>query len=93
MFCFYKRRCRDNFHAECAISHCRKGMRALPAKEDSNYLTPMPLDNQCCMVWDGQCVDTKSKDRVSFCKLLESSLTPKIGDVILEPDVEWMNNN
>ena len=31
-FCCYKRRCRDNFLAECAISHCRKGICALPAK-------------------------------------------------------------
>ena len=71
MFCFYKRRRRDNFLAECAISHCREGMCALPAKD----LTPMPLGNQCCLVRDGECVDTKSKDRVSYCKLLESSLT------------------
>ena len=63
MFCFYKRRCRDKFLSECAISHCRKGVCALPANEDSNYLTPMPLDNQCCLVRGGECVDTKSKDR------------------------------
>ena len=75
MVCFNKRRCRDNFLAECAISHCRKGMCALPAKEDNNYLTPMPLDNQYCLVRDGECADTKSKDRVYFCMLVESSLT------------------
>ena len=75
MFCVYKRRCRDNFLAECSVSHCRKGVCALHAIEDSNYLTHIPLDNQCCLVRDSECVDTKSKDSVSFCKLLESSLT------------------
>ena len=46
----------------------------MPAKEDSHYLTHMPLYNQCCLVRGGESVVTKEQDRVSFCKLLEISL-------------------
>ena len=69
-------------------------MCALPAKEDSNYLTPMPLDNLCCLVRDGECVDPQSKDRPPFESFWKAVFpTPKIQDVNSEPDLEWMNRN
>ena len=54
---------------------CSKLLRASLRGTSGTLYVAMPLDNQCCLVRDCECVDTKSKDRVSYCKLLESSLT------------------
>ena len=73
LFC-YKRRCRDNFLAECAVSHCRKGMSALPAREDSHYLTPMTVwprlsGSRRWIRWhkiEGQCLLLQASGKQSY---------------------------
>ena len=89
-FC-YKRLCRDNFLAECVISHYRKGICVLTAKEDSHYLTPMT--NVVCF-GTVNAFTQEWRTGSPFASFWKAVLpTPKIGDVISEPDMEWMNNS
>ena len=92
----YKRQDRYNFLSECVILHCRKGICALATKEDNNYLIPRP--SMFCLVRDGECVGTRTKDsqsRISFFKLLENSIlpTPKLQYVMSEPVIAGLNIN
>ena len=68
-----------------AQNHC------LPGQKDAydDYITKV--------VWfgrDGECVDTRLKTGSTFASFWTALLpTPKIRDVISEPNMEWMNNN
>ena len=85
----------DNLLAENVISHCCKGICALSTKEDSHYLAPKVIDHLCRLVWENECIGTRSKDRIPFYKLLESSLLPtlKIREVVSQSVRAWMNIN
>jgi len=63
-----------NLLAEYDISHCLKTICVLTTKEERHHLAPKVFDNLCGLVWDGKSIGTRLKDRVSFYKLLESTL-------------------
>ena len=46
----------------------------LATKEERHHVAPKVFDNLCGLVWDGESIGTRLKDRVSFYKLLESTL-------------------
>jgi len=56
------------------ISHCLKRIYVLATKEERHHLASKVFDNLCGLVWDGESISTRLKDRVSFYKLLESTL-------------------
>jgi len=46
----------------------------LATKEERHHLAPKVFDNLCVLIWNGESITTRLKDRVSFYKLLESTL-------------------
>ena len=67
----------------------------MSAKEANHYLIPMPF-TITDVVWLGK-MNALTQDRMTgspFACFWKAVLqTPKISDVISEPDIKWTNNN
>ena len=91
----YKRWRRDNLLAEDVISHCLKRICVLATKEEKHHMAPKVLDYLCGLVWDGESIGTRLKDRSPFTSFWKALFlpTPKIREVVSQPVMAWMNSN